>query len=64
MIKFVIKSLDEREDENNYLFSSSPKSIDWTSLFYAKRFDTRIEAELYIKKNFISNSYVVAIQSW
>lgn len=62
MIKFVIKNLDEREDDNNYLFDSSPRVIDWTSLFYAKKFDTKTEAELYIKKNFILNSYVVAIQ--
>lgn len=62
MIKFVIKNLDEREDDNNYLFDSSPRAIDWTSLFYAKKFDTKTEAELYIKNNFILNSYVVAIQ--
>lgn len=62
MIKFVIKALEEREDGNNYLFDSSPKAIDWTSLFYAKKFDTKTEAELYIKNNFILNSYVVTIQ--
>lgn len=50
MIKFVIKALEEREDGNNYLFDSSPKAIDWTSLFYAKKFDTETEAEIYIKK--------------
>ena len=62
MIKFVIKNLDEREDDNNYLFDSSPKAIDWTSLFYAKKFDTETEAEIYIKKNFILRSQVIAIQ--
>ncbi len=62
MKRYVIKTIDEREDGNNYLFDSSPKAIDWTSLFYAKKFDTKTEAELYIKNNFILNSYVVAIQ--
>ncbi len=62
MIKFVIKNLDEREDDNNYLFDSSPRAIDWTSLFYAKKFDTETEAEIYIKKNFILRSQVIAIQ--
>lgn len=62
MKRYVIKTLDEREDGNNYLFDSSPRAIDWTSLFYAKKFDTKTEAELYIKNNFILNSYVVAIQ--
>ncbi len=62
MIKFVIKALEEREDGNNYLFDSSPKAIDWTSLFYAKKFDTETEAEIYIKKNFILRSQVIAIQ--
>lgn len=62
MKRYVIKTIDEREDGNNYLFDSSPRAIDWTSLFYAKKFDTKTEAELYIKNNFILNSYVVAIQ--
>ena len=62
MKRYVIKTLDEREDGNNYLFDSSPRAIDWTSLFYAKKFDTKTEAELYIKNNFILNSYVVTIQ--
>lgn len=62
MKRYVIKTLDEREDGNNYLFDSSPRAIDWTSLFYAKKFDTETEAEIYIKKNFILRSQVIAIQ--
>lgn len=62
MKRYVIKTIDEREDGNNYLFDSSPRAIDWTSLFYAKKFDTETEAEIYIKKNFILRSQVIAIQ--
>lgn len=62
MKRYVIKTLDEREDGNNYLFDSTPRAIDWTSLFYAKKFDTETEAEIYIKKNFILRSQVIAIQ--
>ena len=61
MKKYVIKSDIERDDGNNYLFDSSPTAIDWTSLFYAKKFESEIEAEIYIKKNFILNSKVIAI---
>ena len=61
MKRYVIKTIEEREDGNNYLFDCTPIAIDWTSLFYARKFDTRIEAELYMKQNFISNSLIMAI---
>lgn len=62
MKQYVIKAIEERDDDNNYLFDCSPRAIDWTSLFYAKKFETKTEAEIYIKKNFILNSRIISIQ--
>lgn len=62
MKKYVIKAIEERDDGNDYLFNCSPVSVDWTSLFHAKKFDTKIEAEIFIKKNFILNSRIISIQ--
>ena len=61
MKRYVIKTLDEREDGNNYLFDSTPTAIDWTCLFHAKKFVTKFDAELYMKQNLISNSLIMAV---
>lgn len=62
-MEYVIKEVQIDEDaEENYLYDCDPISISWTSINLAKKFNSLLEAELFIKKNFIRNGMICEVQ--